>query len=101
MTAAIVAILSLIEQLLPAILSASNASLVTGIITTLTNLMPFIVQEIETLAPAVKNIIAALSANPATTAEQLASLQALDQQVDTAFESVAAQTDADSAAAGS
>jgi hypothetical protein len=100
MTAAIVAILSLIEQLLPAILSASNASLVTGIITTLTNLLPFIVQEIETLAPAVKNIIAALSANPATTAAQLASLQSLDQQVDAAFEVVAAQTDADSAASG-
>jgi hypothetical protein len=97
MTAAIVAILSLIEQLLPAVLSAANVSLVTSIITTLTNLLPFIVQEIETLAPAVKNIIAALSANPTTTAEQLAQLQALDQQVDTAFEAVAAQTDADSA----
>jgi hypothetical protein len=100
MTAAIISILSLIEQLLPAILSASNASLVTGIITTLTNLLPFIVQEIETLAPAVKNIIAAMSANPATTAAQLASLQALDQQVDAAFEAVAAQTDADSAVSG-
>jgi hypothetical protein len=98
MTVAITAILALIEQLLPAILSASNVILVGNIITALTSLMPFIAQEIETLAPAVKNIIAALSASPATTAAQLASLQALDQQVDSAFEAVAAQTDADAAA---
>ena len=99
MSAAISAILALIEQLLPAVLSASNASLATSIITALTNMMPFIIQEAQALVPPVKNIIAALSANPATTAEQLASLQALDQQADAAFEAIAAQTDADSAAA--
>jgi hypothetical protein len=42
----------------------------------------------------VKNIIAALQANPATTESQLAALQALDQQADAAFEAAAASTDA-------
>jgi hypothetical protein len=99
MTAAITAILSLIEQLLPAILSSTNATLVTNIIVVLTNMLPYIIQEVEALYTPVKNIIAALSANPATTAEQLASLQALDAQMDSAFEAIAAQTDADTAAA--
>ena len=99
MSAAITAILSLIEQLLPAILSSTEASTVSSVLTVLTNLLPYIVQEVEALYTPVKNIIAALSANPATTAEQLATLQTLDQQVDSAFEAIAAQTDTDAAAA--
>ena len=95
MTAAITAILALIEQLLPAILSASNASLITSIINALVGMLPFIIQEVEALAGPVKNIIAALSANPATTADQLTQLQALDVQVDAAFEAAAASTDAE------
>jgi hypothetical protein len=38
-----------------------------------------------------------LSANPATTAAQAATLSTLDAQVDSAFEAIAAQTDADGA----
>lgn len=94
MTAAISAILALIEQLLPAITSAGNVSLIDSIITALTNMLPFIIDEVETLVTPVKNIIAALSANPATTASQLAQLQALDTQVDAAFEAAAGPTDA-------
>ena len=94
MTAAITAILALIEQLLPAILSSANASLVTSIITALSGMLPFIITEITSLVGPVKNIIAALSANPATTASQLAELQALDAQVDAAFEAAAGPTDA-------
>ena len=94
MTVAITAILALIEQLLPAILSASNASLIASIINALSGMLPFIVTEIQALAGPVKNIIAALSANPATTAAQLAQLQVLDAQVDAAFEQAAASTDA-------
>jgi hypothetical protein len=94
MTAAISAILALIEQLLPAITSAGNVSLIDSIITTLTNMLPFIIQEIEVLVTPVKNIIAALSANPATTASQLAELQTLDAQVDEAFDAAAGPTDA-------
>lgn len=93
MTAAISAILALIEQLLPSILSTSNAALVTNILTALTALLPYIIQEVQTLAEPVKNIIAALQANPAATADQLAELQKLDAQVDAAFEAAAADTD--------
>jgi hypothetical protein len=94
MTAAITAILGLIEQLLPAILSSANVSLVDSIISALTSMLPFIIQEVQALLPPVKNIIAALSANPATTADQLTQLQALDAQVDAAFEAAAGPTDA-------
>ena len=93
MSAAIAAILNLIEQLLPAILSSTNVTLVDSIINALVGMLPFIIQEVQALATPVKNIIAALSANPATTAEQLAALQALDVQVDQAFEAAAADTD--------
>lgn len=94
MTAAISAILALIEQLLPAITSAANTSLIDTIITALTNMLPFIIQEATSLVTPVKNIIAALSANPATTAAQLLQLQTLDTQVDAAFDAAAASTDA-------
>jgi len=93
MSAAIAAILNLIEQLLPAILSSTNVTLVDSIINALVGMLPFIIQEVQDLATPVKNIIAALSANPATTADQLAALQALDIQVDKAFEDAAADTD--------
>jgi hypothetical protein len=42
----------------------------------------------------VKNIIAALSSNPAALPDQLSQLQKLDKQVDDAFEAAAADTDA-------
>ena len=95
MTLAIQALLSLLEELIPLITSTANASLISSIITTLSGFLPFIVQEISALYQPVKNIIEALSATPATTAAQLAQLQILDQQVDSAFEAIAAQTDAD------
>jgi hypothetical protein len=94
MTAVITAILSMIEQLLPAISSAGTASLITSIINALTGMLPYIIDEIEALVGPVKNIIAALSANPATTAAQAATLATLDAQVDAAFAAAAAPTDA-------
>jgi hypothetical protein len=94
MSAAITALLSLIGQLLPLVGSWTGSGAVASIITTLTQILPLVVQEVETVGPAIKNIIDALSANPATTAEELAQLQALDAQVDAAFESAAAATDA-------
>jgi len=93
MSILITSILSMIEALLPAITSSANASLIGSIITALTNMLPFIIQEVEALVGPVKNIIAALSANPATTAAQLTTLQTLDVQVDAAFEAAAAATD--------
>ena len=94
MNAAIAAIITLIEQLLPAITSAGNASVITSVLSALVQMLPFIIQEVQALITPVKNIIAALSANPATTADQLAQLQALDATVDAAFDAAAADTDA-------
>jgi hypothetical protein len=94
MSLIITSVLAMIQALLPAITSTANASIIAGVITALTNMLPFIIQEVEALVTPVKNIIAALSANPATEATQLAQLQALDQQVDAAFEAAAASTDA-------
>jgi hypothetical protein len=99
MTAVISAVLAMIEQLLPAVLSTAEASTITSIINALIQMMPFIIQEVQALVTPVKNIIAALSANAATTADQLATLQQLDAQVDTAFEAIATQVDPDAPAA--
>ncbi len=93
MTLAIQGLLTLIEQLLPLLGLGSNAALIGTIIETLSGFLPFIVNEISSLYEPVKNIIAALSSNPATTAEQLIQLQALDKSTDDAFEAIAAETD--------
>jgi hypothetical protein len=94
MTAGMSIILTLLQQLLPLITTSGNAAVIGNVITALTNILPLVVSEVETLIPPIKNIIAALSASPATTAEQLATLQALDAQADAAFEAAAAATDA-------
>ena len=94
MTIAIQALLGLIESLIPLLTSSANASVINGIINTLTNFLPYIVEESASLYQPVKNIIAALSATPATDAAQLAQLQTLDAQVDAAFDAAAAATDA-------
>lgn len=99
MTLAITTLLSLISNLIPLLTSTANASLIDSIISTLEQFLPFIINEISALYTPVKNIIAALSATPATNAAQAAALAALDTQLDAAFEAIAAQTDADGAAA--
>lgn len=97
MTLAITTLLSLIGNLIPLLTSTANASLITSIIATLEQFLPFIIDEISSLYQPVKNIIAALSATPATNAAQAAQLATLDSAVDAAFEAAAAQTDADGA----
>jgi hypothetical protein len=94
MSVVITSVLAMIESLLPAITSGGNVAIVDGVINALTTMLPFIIQEVEALVTPVKNIIAALSANPATTAAQLTQLEALDASVDTAFDAAAADTDA-------
>lgn len=84
MTAAISLLVSLLGQIVP--LVGSNSTMIATIINALIEIIPAVVKEVESLIPPIKNIIAALSANPATTADQLATLQTLDQQCDQAFE---------------
>ena len=93
MTIAIQALLGLITNLIPLLTSTANASLIDSIIATLSGFLPYVIAEISALYTPVKNIIAALSATPATNAAQLAQLQVLDGQVDAAFEAAAASTD--------
>ena len=94
MSAIISTILSMITTLLPLVSSTGTAAQIGGIIGTISSLLPLVTDEVETLIPAIKNIIGALSAAPATTAAQLTQLQALDQQCDAAFEAAASDTDA-------
>ena len=91
MSAVIPMIISLLSQLIPALGSSSTASLVGQIISILIQIIPILVKEYNDLVGPVKNIIAALSANPATTAAQLQTLQALDIAMDNAFEAAAAK----------
>lgn len=93
----VTAVVSLLGQLLP--LVGSNSTLITQIIETLVAILPTIVKEVQDLIPPIKNIIAALSADPATSAAQLATLQVLDQQCDAAFEEAAIDLEADAAEA--
>ena len=92
----ILGVLTIIQQILP-LLGTSNTSTnaITTIVTQLEKWLPLIVQEISVLYGPVKNIIAALSANPATLADQQAALATIDAQVDTAFEAATQGTDPD------
>ena len=83
------AVVALLTQLLP-ILSTSAGSTVIAVINALVQIIPVVVQEATDLVAPIKNVIAALSANPAATADQLATLAALDKQCDDAFEAAAA-----------
>jgi hypothetical protein len=83
MTSIVTAVIALLGQLVPLI--GTNSTLIETIINTLIAIIPEVVTEVETLIPPIKNIIAALSADPATTAAQMGTLQALDQQCDAAF----------------
>lgn len=95
MSGIVTAVIALLGQLIPLI--GTNSTLITTIINTLIAIIPEIVTEVETLIPPIKNIIAALSANPATTAAQMGTLQALDAQCDQAFEAAAVDPAADAA----
>jgi hypothetical protein len=77
--------------------TTTEASVIAQIINALTQIIPLLISEYKALVTPVKNIIAALSANAATTAEQLTTLQALDTQADVAFEGAAAAAQAEDA----
>jgi hypothetical protein len=101
-TQIIIAVLSGIAQILPLLLGTKNAdttSAINGVISIIEKLMPLIVDEISAVYQSTKNIIAALSANPATTAEQAGTLAQFDAQVDAAFEAAAADVDPDAPSA--
>lgn len=99
MSAAVMAVLTLIEQILPLLTGGSTTvTLIENIISALIKFMPLIEGEVGTVYTAVKNILAALSSNPAATADQMKSLSTLDKQVDDAWSSIENQLDPDAPA---
>lgn len=80
------AVLALVAQIAPVI---SDAGAITSIITTLQGWITNITAEVEAVLPEIKNIIGALQGNGSVTADQMATLQALDVATDAAFEAAA------------
>lgn len=94
--AAISTILTTIETVLPVVSGGTASTVIVSLVGVLEKWVPIVVAELpsaENLFNSIKGAIAALSANPATPAEQLATLQQLDAQVDTAFEAAATAVD--------
>lgn len=79
-------ILGVLNAILSVIPQITNAQSVNRIVALLVQLEPTIVQFYNELGPIVANIVAALSANPATTAVQLDALRQMDATVDKAFD---------------
>ena len=92
----VMAVVSLMTQMLPMI---GTSTQVATFIDMLIKILPTVEQLAENLVQPIKNIINALSANPATDAEQLAALKMLDAQYDAAFEAAATAALAEDAAA--
>ena len=99
-TEAVLAVLTLIEQILPLLTGGSTTvTLIENIIEALIKFMPLIKNEIGTVYTAVKNILGALSSNPAATADQMTTLTTLDKQVDDAWNAIESQIDPDAPSA--
>lgn len=91
---AVSGVLSLITQILP-LVGVKNSAAIGGIVNTLTAIAPLVTDQIGATFTGVKNIIAAVGSHPATTAEQMAALQAFDKQVDDAWDAIEKQLDPD------
>lgn len=102
--AAVTTILTTIETVLPVVSGATSSTVIISLVTLLEKWVPIVVALMPSatnLFNSIKGAIAALSANPDTPAQQLATLQQLDAQVDTAFEAAAAAVDPDAPSAPS
>ena len=91
---AVSGVLGLITQILP-LVGVKNSAAIGGIVKTLTDIAPLVTNQIGSTFTGVKNIIAAVGAHPATTADQLIALDAFDKQVDDAWNAIEAQLDPD------
>ncbi len=100
LSSVVLAVLSVIEGFIPLLgTSSATTAMITNIINALTQLMPYIVNEISTVYTSVKNIISLLqNSGQPLTADQTAALQTLDNQVDTAWNAVQASIDPDNPA---
>lgn len=92
--AAVNAALSLAAQIIP-LIDKKNSTAIGNVISDVTAIAPAATTLITNGYAAVKNLISNLGSHPATTEDQLAALQALDAQVDAAWEAVRPQFDPD------
>lgn len=79
--------LTIFEDVAPLI---TDSSTIGKVISALETYLPIVATEATDLITPIKNIITALSSNAAVTADQIASLQALDAQADAAFDAALA-----------
>lgn len=84
MNAVVSVALMFIQSMLPKLIGDSQA--VQSVINMLVQIIPILIQQYKDVLPAVQNIIAILSSDDATTAEQRAKLEELDAMVDAAFD---------------
>lgn len=94
---AVTGVLSLINTILPMIhkTTPGASDKIGKVIETVTALAPLVVDQVGTVYTGVKNVIAAIGKHPATTADQMAALQAFDKQVDDAWNAIEGQLDPD------
>ena len=88
LSVAIQTLLALISGLLP-LLGVGSSSVVAEIIAALEAIVPIIAANAQNFLAPVQAIIATLSGSGLVTAAQMATLRALDAQVDSAFEAAA------------
>lgn len=91
MSAALVALLTILAQISPTL----GSSAITAVINALIQIVPALVNTVEDVIPMVKNIIAALKSNALITPQQLSDLAALDAATDQAFEAAATAAQAE------
>jgi hypothetical protein len=87
MAAIVIQVLTMVAQISGAL---SDVGSIATVIATLQSIVSAGIQEVETVAPMIKNIITALRSNGQVTQDQLAQLDALDSATDQAFENAAA-----------
>lgn len=96
MTGIIPLLVGLLGQIVPAI--GGNSALISVVVQGLVQLVPLLTQEFKDLLPIVQGIIADLKGNAAVTPDDMATLDALNAQVDAAFDVAAAAATAEDAA---
>ena len=98
MSATIETLLSLLVTIVGGL---SDSSAIANVISTLEQIISTGIQEVEDVAPIIKNIIAALQGNSSVTAAQMQQLQQLDAATDAAFEAAATAAGAPANPSGS
>lgn len=87
-------VVDLIQNFLPMIHKDDSGS-IDKVIDTLQAIAPLAIDQVGVTYTGVKNIIAAVGKNKATTAEQLASLKTFSKQIDDAWNDIERQLDPD------